>query len=371
MNDAGAGGKEPIVSVPEDLAPGHVARLAEDETRHVLPLEVEDAAAPDESGAVPEVVQTPKGGTSRPSVSLGARLKAARLAQNLLAEDVAGQLKIGARKIDAIEAERWDQLPSGPYLRGLLRNYAKILKADSAAVVEDIERLAGAPAVAHDISLLPSLRTPFPQRRRSHDSAMARLMRVGTLVFAVLAGLIAWSGTQSFRESEEIMTSWLAARAKPEAAALNPGQESIAPVQEPVTPARTGAPVSRVSTELGQSPSAAASSSKPAASPQVAPALTLAAIATGTTGVDGSQPQALSGDIVMRFNDDSWVEVRQADGKILMSQLNHAGAGKALDGSPPLELVIGNAPGVALQYRGSAVDLAPYTRDRVAHITLK
>jgi cytoskeleton protein RodZ len=73
----------------------------------------------------------------------------------------------------------------------------------------------------------------------------------------------------------------------------------------------------------------------------------------------------------MRFNDDSWVEVRQADGKILMSQLNHAGAGKALDGAPPLELVIGNAPGVALLYRGSTVDLAPYTRDRVAHITLK
>ncbi len=73
----------------------------------------------------------------------------------------------------------------------------------------------------------------------------------------------------------------------------------------------------------------------------------------------------------MRFRDESWVQVRQGDGTVLLSQLNKADTEQVLAGSEPFELVIGNPTAVTLVYRGEPVDLAPYVRQNVARVTLK
>jgi cytoskeleton protein RodZ len=74
--------------------------------------------------------------------------------------------------------------------------------------------------------------------------------------------------------------------------------------------------------------------------------------------------------LVLQFKDDSWVEVRQADGKVVSSQVFRAGTEQQIDAHAPLEVVIGNAPVVSLSYQGKPVDLDPYTRARVARLNL-
>ena len=44
---------------------------------------------------------------------------------------------------------------------------------------------------------------------------------------------------------------------------------------------------------------------------------------------------------------------------------------QAIAGSPPLDVVIGNAADVTLTWKGQRVDLAPYTRGNVARLTLE
>ncbi|MGA2548702.1 MAG: RodZ domain-containing protein [Burkholderiaceae bacterium] len=311
------------------------------------------------------------GSEGSPAKPLGTRLRETRESLGLSAEEVASQLKIGVRKIEAIEEGRWEELPQAPYSRGFLRNYAKILHVDDARLIEELDALLGKSSEPSDLSFQPSLKTPFPQRTRgNHDSGGARLMRLGTLGFALAAGLIAWSGTESFHHSEAVAAAWIAGHTGSEYGTPVPSGPAAAMTATAVQPEAEKAPSAVAANRATPDPRTLA--------PPVAQApLTLASISSSPTANDATPaqasaaPAALNGDLVMRFNDESWVEVRQADGKILMAQLNHAGAGKALDGDPPLELVIGNAPGVALQYRGSVVDLVPYTRDRVAHITLK
>ena len=46
------------------------------------------------------------------------------------------------------------------------------------------------------------------------------------------------------------------------------------------------------------------------------------------------------------------------------------GTAQALSGTPPLEIVIGNAADVDVSYKGQPVDLVPYTRQNVARLTL-
>ncbi|HEX7637740.1 MAG TPA: DUF4115 domain-containing protein, partial [Burkholderiaceae bacterium] len=67
----------------------------------------------------------------------------------------------------------------------------------------------------------------------------------------------------------------------------------------------------------------------------------------------------------------SWIEVRDAQGKSLLSRTVHAGETVRLDGARPMKLTIGNARGTRLTLRGDNVDLAPWTRDNVARLELK
>jgi len=73
----------------------------------------------------------------------------------------------------------------------------------------------------------------------------------------------------------------------------------------------------------------------------------------------------------LSFRDQSWVQVTQADGRILHSQINEAGTEQRIEGKTPLRLVIGNAAGVSVDYKGKTIDLKPVTSaDNVARITL-
>jgi cytoskeleton protein RodZ len=75
--------------------------------------------------------------------------------------------------------------------------------------------------------------------------------------------------------------------------------------------------------------------------------------------------------IGLKFERESWVEIRNRDGKILTSQLNPAGSERTVEGLPPFEVVIGNAQHVRLSYDDQPVDLAPHVKVEVARFTLK
>ncbi len=75
--------------------------------------------------------------------------------------------------------------------------------------------------------------------------------------------------------------------------------------------------------------------------------------------------------IRLSFSRESWVEVRDASGAIVFSQLNPAGSERTVRGQPPFQVTVGNAGGVNVNYNSKDIDLGPHTRSDVAHITLE
>ena len=73
--------------------------------------------------------------------------------------------------------------------------------------------------------------------------------------------------------------------------------------------------------------------------------------------------------IKMRFREDSWVEM-EANGRKLVVGTQPAGSERTVRAEPPIQLLLGNAPGVEITYRGQAVDVASYQRGKVARLTL-
>jgi cytoskeleton protein RodZ len=67
---------------------------------------------------------------------IGAALKQAREAQGLAIDDVALQLKFAPRQIESLEQERFDRLPGPTIARGMVRNYARLLKLDPEPLIE-------------------------------------------------------------------------------------------------------------------------------------------------------------------------------------------------------------------------------------------
>ena len=67
---------------------------------------------------------------------------------------------------------------------------------------------------------------------------------------------------------------------------------------------------------------------------------------------------------------DSWVQVREAGGKTLISRTIKAGETVDLDGQAPYKLVVGNIEGLTLQVRGQAFDFATVTKTTTARFEL-
>jgi len=278
---------------------------------------------------------TAETGTASAETGPGRLLERLRTERKLSVADVAQRLKYGARQIEALEAEEFDRLPGATFVRGMVRGYAKLLETDPDPILASLDRRY----VPGEISLdLRAKRVPFPQGGKRHGTRAYLFLSL--LVLVVVAGLLYEWRTGAFpwaKFSSSTPTQQQQAKPRPAPAGV-PRAQSEQPVAPPV-----------VAAETAKAPEAAV----PA--PQVQP-----------------QPQVSGGEgrIRLEFAGESWVEIRDKDGQMLMSQLNPTGSRRVLSGRTPLSLVIGNAANVRLMYNDKSVDLKPHIQIEVARLTL-
>lgn len=260
-------------------------------------------------------------------------------------EDVANQLKFAPRFIEALEAGEFEKLPGRTFARGMLRSYSKMLKIDPAPFLAQLGP-GGMPQAATEQAV--SLRAPVP---------FAEGGRHGNLVYTALSIVIL--ATAAFFAFE-----WYLDRDAPSTLGfVTPGQETAAapaaapPAAAPEPPAVAASPAD---------PKAATFAS---AGPVPLPETTQRA---GEGAIAEPRPPLAPGKgrIVLRFEKESWVEIKARNGTLL-SQLNPAGSEKTVEGDPPFQLTIGNAPSVQVTYNDQPVDLKPHFKVDVARFTLR
>ena len=71
---------------------------------------------------------------------LGTLLVAARERWNLSAADLARQLRLALRQVQALEEDRFDALPGNTFVRGFIRNYARVVQTEPDAFLDAYER---------------------------------------------------------------------------------------------------------------------------------------------------------------------------------------------------------------------------------------
>jgi cytoskeleton protein RodZ len=273
------------------------------------------------------------------SASPGGRLAAARAAQNLSAADIARQLKLSPWQVEALEAGHYHQLPGPIFVRGFIRNYARLVKLDPNELMESLGD--SVPQAAPRPAVPPSRDIPFPGRSRPR-------WWLAAIPAAILVGLLA---------AYEFL--WSEPEAPPAAVANAPGGTTEA--RTPATPSATPDTGGAKATPVG--------AKAPAAKP----------VPDTPNAVAAPQPEAPKPkparrgerEVKLAFNQECWVEIRDRNERVIFSQLNRPGTQQSVSGLPPFSVVVGNAHGVQLTYDDKPVDLAPHTKIDVARLILQ
>jgi cytoskeleton protein RodZ len=129
---------------------------------------------------------------------------------------------------------------------------------------------------------------------------------------------------------------------------------------------------------LASSGSAGGAAAAHAAAEQPPTPIAMASVSSTGSSADGNggavspDPGAAAGLVRIKAQEDSWIEVRQADGVSLHNGLVKGGASIELKGTPPYRLVLGNASHVELSYDGKVQDLKAHTRaNNIARLQLR
>ncbi len=288
----------------------------------------------------------------QPAASAGALLREARQAQGLHIAVLAASIKVSQRKLEALEADRFDDLPDATFTRALAQTVCRSLKIDPAPVLALLPQHQVDDRLAHVSQGINARFRDAPGRGgEGGGPSVFSSPAVWGPALLIVGAVIVYFWPQGWMPdlgsgSDDAPA---AAASAPEAGIVAAPVEVPPPVVVPAAPApdAAAAPV----------PAAPAASAPPVAEAAPAPAPAAA----------GAGAQAL----VVRAHATSWVEVVDARSTVLVSRLLKAGESLALDGAAPLKVRVGNAAQTELVYRGQAVDLAPSTRDNVARLELK
>ena len=83
-------------------------------------------------------------GAASGSGNVGSALRTLRQSKGWSLDEVSSRIKFSTKQIEALENEQWADLPTGVSLRGLIRNYARLLGADAQAIVDSLDPKARA-----------------------------------------------------------------------------------------------------------------------------------------------------------------------------------------------------------------------------------
>ena len=299
---------------------------------------------------------------------IGARLREAREAQGLAIDDVAHQLKFAPRQIESLEEERFDRLPGPTIARGMVRNYARLLKLDPEPLVERMPSQADKTPDPGRIAERFRQEVPFSEGGRRSTFIYAGFS-IGLLI---LVGAVAYQWQQEGAAPEFVAPPREEAPPSAPAATQPPPAATQPPAVATQPPPVVAEPSPAPAVEKKPEPSPAAEKKpEPPALPAVAeqkPAPSPAAVAPTP---QKKAPPPGTHRLVLRPLAEAWLEVKDGSGRTVVAGLYPAGSERVVRGDPPFELVIGNAASVRVTYNGKPVDLRPHTRVEVARLTLQ
>lgn len=293
----------------------------------------------------------------------GGLLKAARQAAGVHLAVLSVTLKVPVRQLEALEADQFPADQSPVFARGLVSSMCRQLRIDSAPI------LALMPMTENYLNLQGAVRHAYPvppnlgRVRRAHSAAQSKTWWVAAGMVVLIAALIwlpnpaQWAWFESLRVA--VTASETASEtAAPVALAESAGWSAGGPTAQASAPAMV---VTEVTPNLPAGVSETAGTSATSSVP------VLAAISSPVAMPSVATPPELA----FSAQNMSWIEVRDAEKKLVWNGVLNAGETKRLSVVLPVLVVVGRSDAVQLSVKGQPFDLKPHTQINTARFEVK
>lgn len=325
----------------------------------------------------------------------GHLLREAREERGYSQKEAARDLHLTSKVIDALEESNFDIISSSLFARGYIRSYARHLGLDGQALVAEFDAIYGVPnqnkkpmAGIHQLG----------QQSKPGDT-WVKLISIIFVIGLVVASVLWWqhqNGGSMLQRLNKVTLSDTAAdlvveslgeddnssdmgllAANPSEVGATVSDDQAAATEAPVQTLDVAEIVAvkpivtALSEAVSVSPEMSDVSDSSALNPEIiaVPAVAQTEESTGAADVAALGPnEAL---LMMAFDKDCWVEIKDGNGKMILSDLYASGSTIEQVVTAPIEILLGRSSGVAqMTFNGEVIDLKPHTRKDIARLTL-
>lgn len=266
--------------------------------------------------------------------SFGEKLKQERLKRSITLEQISISTKIGTRMLQALEDDKFNQLPGGIFNKGFVRSYARFVGLDEDQTVADYLEASGeaapkSPADAEPI-LAPPPKAPEPSPSRPLPWGLFAI-----LLLLVALSLAVWSRRQHSEQTR--------AAAPPPAAETPVSQPAANPI--PAAESTSSAPATTL-----QPPPTQPAESKPVTKPVPKPPTTSSA-ANNAAPAQSAPAPAEEFTVVVLAREDSWLSIN-ADGASVFADTIVGGNQRSIHARKEVVIRAGNAGALDFVFNG-------------------
>jgi cytoskeleton protein RodZ len=264
-----------------------------------------------------QTTDLPTKGNGLAMAAFGDRLRREREMRGITLDEICESTKIARRHLEALERDRFDQLPGGVFNKGFVRAYARFLGIDEDQAVADYT------AATHE---QPEPEDKFPLEIHEEEDRQPKRRSLLPLIFilAALAGVL--------------VGYFFYLRSKPAGSGPSAPVQQASPVPDPV-------PQSAAPSEV---PSSAANATAEA---ERVPARPAAESREKTASPALKKPAEKTFAVLIKAKEDSWVSI-VVDGKSVMQKVLSADQARLIKAGKEIVLRTGNAGGIDVSFNG-------------------
>lgn len=318
-----------------------------------------------------------------------------------------------------LENEEFDLLPEPPYVRGYLRNYAKLGDDDSSELINRYESLRGADASELNFQIKTSSTISNKTQKRISpiwaQVIMLAILLGGIGLLSTIPEVKNWVAEKwesfssqlepsSAKNNPSLLGELPVPAPLPEDVATSPQQTSINTESNLSTQTQSATDIASqdsanttqaataentssesTSTENNSTDASNANSSAAETSTDATNEITNNTTDTNQTATETIQETTSSDtnaeaipidpnaviNIKLVFSKEVWLRVKDKDNKTVFEGLNKAGTEKVIELMKPLTFRVGNAQGLSLFIDNKAVDISTYINGSIANFTLE
>lgn len=289
-----------------------------------------------------------------PPLSPGQRLKAERERRGMSTQKAADEMHLDSWVIEALEADDYPRVGPTVYAKGHLKKYASILGLPAAEILSAFG--ANVPPAAPRVAAPSSVRLPAAPAAKELPWPQ---LAAAALVALLVGGVFWWrpwhqrSAVPPSRVASSSQTDGRSvAETRSQPADEAPGEGTNSRELASGAGARGDEVTGAVAAPEMPPPAPAAAAGALASPTPVAPK---SAAASETDAMRGAGRARLR----LSFSADSWVDVRDAEGRRVYAGNGRANSVKTIAGIAPLRVYLGFASGVQLQLNDRAVAIGP------------